>query len=215
VTRVKSLSGFRKFHHVPDRGSPSAQKFVADIAAEDLKADVDAVYAAVREHLPYKRRDVEAAAERGGGFVRTPDFDYQVSVALASDDPSSVVWRREVVNIRNPEVVLGAGFQTIFAGSFDTLVFDFAGPFDIGTWVDRVEEEAPEGVQLRCASDCSSCEVTAGDFPGLIRLWPDRVEIQGRQALRSADLTEALLRFQDLFAGPSNPRALPLNAPRT
>jgi hypothetical protein len=41
------------------------------------------------------------------------------------------------------------------------------------------------------------------------------VEIQGRQALRSADLTEALLRFQDLFAGPGNPRALPLNVSRT
>jgi hypothetical protein len=212
--RVKSLSGFRKFHHVPDRVSPSAQKFVADIAAEDLKADVDAVYAAVREQLRYKRRDVEAAAERGGGFVRTPDFDYQVSVALAGDDPTSVVWRREVVNIRSPEVVVGAGFQAVFGGSFDMLVFDFAGPFDIGSWVDRVEEEAPEGVQVRCASDCSSCEVTAAGFPGLIRLLPDRVEIQGRQALRSADLTEALLRFQDLFAGPGNPRALPLNVSR-
>ena len=94
-------------------------------------------------------------------------------------------------------------------------MFEFTGPFDIEGWVDRVEEEAPEGVKLQCASDCSSCEITAAGFPGVIRLRPDRVEIHGRQSLRSAELAEALLRFQDLFGGTGELHALPLNAPRT
>ena len=212
TAKVKSLSGFHRFHHVPERVTPWARQFVAEAAAEDVKADVDAVYSAIREKLGYKRRDVEAGVEQGCGFVRTPDFDYQVSVTLADEGPTTVVWRREVVRIRTPEVVLGEGFQSIFGGSFDTLRFEFAGPFDVRAWVDRVEDEAPEGVQLRCASDCSLCEISAAGFPGTIRLRPDRVEIQGRRSLRSADLAEALLRFQDLFAG-AEMKGLPLKGP--
>jgi hypothetical protein len=212
TAKVKSLSGFHRFHHVPERVTPWARQFVAEAAAEDVKADVDAVYSAIRERLGYKRRDVEAGVEPGCGFVRTPDFDYQVGVTLADEDPTTVIWRREVVHIRTPEVVLGEGFQSIFGGSFDTLLFQFAGPFDVRAWVDRVEDEAPEGVQLRCASDCSLCEISAAGFPGTIRLRPDRVEIQGRRSLRSADLAEALLRFQDLFAG-AEMKGLPLKGP--
>ncbi len=213
AAKVKSLSGFRRFHHVPEQVTPWARQFVAEIAAEDVKADVDAVYSAIRENLGYKRRDVEAGVEQGCGYVRTPDFDYQVSVAIDESDPATVRWRREVVHIRTPEVVLGEGFQSIFGGSFDTLLFEFAGPFDVQGWVDRVEDEAPEGVKLRCASDCSLCEISAAGFPGTIRLRPDRVEIVGRRSLRSADLAEALLRFQDLFAG-AEMKGLPLKAPR-
>jgi hypothetical protein len=213
TAKVKSLSGFRRFHHVPEHVTPWARQFVAEVAAEEIKADVDAVYTAIRENLGYKRRDVEAGVATGCGYVRTPDFDYQVSVALDEEDPTTVLWRREVVHIRTPEVVLGEGFQSVFGGSFDTLRFQFAGPFDVQAWVDRVEDEAPEGVKLRCASDCSLCEISAAGFPGTIRLRPDRVEIQGRRSLRSADLAEALLRFQDLFAG-AEMKGLPLKGPR-
>jgi hypothetical protein len=212
AAKVKSLSGFRKFHHVPEHVSPWARQFVAEVAADDVKADVDAVYAAVREQLGYKRRDVEAGVEPGCGFVRTPDFDYQVSVTLDEEDPTTALWRREVVHIRTPEVVLGEGFQSVFGGSFDTLLFAFAGPFDVQAWVDRVEDEEPEGVKLRCAADGSLCEISAAGFPGTIRLRPDRVEIVGQRSLRSADLAEALSRFQDLFAG-TEMKGLPLKGP--
>src|SRR5262249_10723514 len=63
--KVRSLAGFRKHHRLPDRINASSQKFVADLAAEDVKADVDSVYAAVREEMGYKRRDVEGSADRG------------------------------------------------------------------------------------------------------------------------------------------------------
>jgi hypothetical protein len=213
VMRVKSLSGFRKFHRLPDRVSPSSQKFIADLAAEDIKADIDEKYAAVRELLGYKRRDVEASSDRGSGFVRTPDFEYSVSIEQAPDDPANVIWRREVAGIRNPEVVLGPAFAGVFGELFDALVFEFVKPFDLEAWVDRVEEEVPEGVKVRCASDCTSCDVTVRGFPGVIRLRGDRVEVQGGKAPTSRALVEAFLQFQDLFSGQRDLQALPL-APR-
>jgi hypothetical protein len=209
--RVKALSGYRKFHRLPDRVNASSQKFVADLAAEDVKADVDAYYTAIREHLAYKRRDVQSSADQGSGFVRTPDFEYSVRVELAPDDPTTVVWHREVAGIRNPEVVLSKPFAAVFGGLFDTLFFEFTQPFDLETWVDRIEEEVPEGVKVRCASDCSTCDVTVAGFAGVIRLRPDRVEIQGGKAPTSKGLVEAFLQFQDLFAGRRDLQALPLN----
>jgi hypothetical protein len=210
TARVKSLAGFRKFHRMPDRVNAGARKFVSDLAGEDVKADIDQVYAAVREQLGYKRRDVEGSADRGSGFVRTPDFEYSVSVDLSDADPTMVVWRREVAGIRNPAVVLGKPFQQVFGGLFDTLAFEFTRPFDLEAWVDRIEEEMPAGVKLRCASDCSSCDVMVLGFAGVIRLFRDRVEVQGQKTPGSQGLVEAFLRFQDLFSGRADLVELPL-----
>jgi hypothetical protein len=208
--KVKGLAGFRKFHRLPERVNASARQFVADLSAEDVKSDIDHVYAAVREQFGYKRRDVEGSAERSTGFVRTPDFEYSLSISLSDDDPTTVIWRREVSRIRNPAVVLGKPFQRVFGGTFDTLAFEFTRPFDLEAWVDRLEEEMPAGVKLRCASDCSSCDVMVTGFAGVIRLARDRVEVTGQKTPGSQGLVEAFLRFQDLFAGRSDLVALPL-----
>jgi hypothetical protein len=208
--KVKSLSGYRKFHRLPDRVNAGSRKFVADLAAEDVKSDVDSTYTSVREQIGYKRRDVEGSADRGTGFVRTPDFEYSVSVDLADDDPTTVTWRREVAGIRNPEVVLGKPFQQVFGEVFDTLVFEFTRPFDLEVWVDHIEDAMPPGVKLRTASDCSRCDVSVAGFAGVIRLYRDRVEIQGRKTPSSKGLVEAFLHFQDLFAGRRDLQELPL-----
>jgi hypothetical protein len=216
TAKVKSLGGFRKFHRLPDRVNTGSRKFVAELAAEDVKAEVDSTYASIREQMGYKRRDVEGSSDRGTGFVRTPDFEYSVSVDLAEDDPTSVVWRREVSGIRNPEVVLGKPFGQVFGSVFDTLVFEFTRPFDLEAWVDHIEDQMPAGVKLRTVSDCSSCDVTVSGFTGVIRLFRDRVEIQGGKTPSSKGLVEAFLHFQDLFAGRCDLQELPLleNGPR-
>lgn len=214
TAKVKSLGGYRKFHRLPDRVNAGSRKFVADLAHDDVKRDVDEVYAAVRESLGYKRRDVESSADHGTGFVRTPDFEYSVGVDLAEDDPTSVVWRREVAGIKNPEVVLSKPFQQVFGGFFDTLVFEFTKPFDLEAWVDRIEDELPEGVKVRTASDCSSCDVQVRGKASIVRLFRDRVEIQGQKTPGSKSLVEAFLSFQDLFSGRRDLQELPLLSSR-
>lgn len=208
--KVKSLAGFRKFHRLPDKVNASAKKFVADIAHDDVQHDVDDVYNAVRETLGYKRRDVEGSADRGSGFVRTPDFEYSVSIELADDDVTAVVWRREVAGIHAPEVILSKPFQQVFGNTFDTLVFEFTRPFDLEAWVDHLEEDLPRGVKLRTSSDCSSCDVQVPGNGCVVRLYRDRVEVQGQKTPGSKGLVEAFLHFQDLFSGRRDLQALPL-----
>ena len=118
-----------------------------------------------------------------------------------------------MVHIRTPEVVLGEGFQSVFGGSFDTLVFAFAGPFDVQAWVDRVEDEEPEGVKLRCASRLLAVRRRArlasparsGCGPTASRSW-------GSGRCAPPTWPRALSRFQDLFAGAER-KGLPLKGP--
>jgi hypothetical protein len=73
----------------------------------------------------------------------------------------------------------------------------------------------PPGVKLRCSSDCSSCDVLVGGFAGVIRLFRDRVEVQGQKTPGSQGLVEAFLHFQDIFAGRTDLVELPLLEKKT
>ena len=111
--RVKDLAGFQKTHHVPDRVRPATVRFAAAAARDDLQADLESVYAAVREHLGYRRKDVTLTPPtEGAGALRTPEFDYLVSVSLAEDDPTAAVFRREVTHLRSADVLRRPAFQS-------------------------------------------------------------------------------------------------------
>jgi hypothetical protein len=210
LIKIKSLSGFRKGMRLPDRVNATSKKMVADMASEDVKKEIDEMYTKIRDTMGYKRREVEGSSDRGTGMVRTPEFEFSINVELSNDDLSEVIWRREVAAIKSPTVVMSAAFRQVFGAIFDTLVFEFTRPFDLESWVDRIEEVMPAGVKLRTASDCTSCEVVVLGFLGVIRLFGDRVEIQGKQTPKSKSLVDAFLSFQDLFDGRQDLQALPL-----
>src|SRR5947209_5591533 len=155
--RVKDLPGFRKTHTVPDRLNAATARFLATVAADDMKADRDAVYAAVRQHFGLKRRQVAAGAAEGGVSVRTPDFEYTCEVTLAADDPARAVWRRQVVPLRGLDVLRQPEFHAAFGPLLTTLSFEYADPLDVEGLVDAIEDDAPPGVAVRCAADGSWC----------------------------------------------------------
>ena len=81
VGRVKDLAGYRKTHTLPERANEWARKYVNRVAAGDIKTDLDNVFDMIREQFGYKRKDLDVSAERDGfGFIRTPEFEYTVSV---------------------------------------------------------------------------------------------------------------------------------------
>ncbi len=207
--RVKDLAGYRKTHSVPDRANEWARKYVARVAAADIKADLDNTFDMVREQWGYKRKDLDVSAERDGmGYIRTPDFEYTVAVRVNPDDPAEVVWRREVGRLSGPEFVRSDGFKAVFAGTFDRLVFEFAAPVDVAEFVDRIEDDPPEGVKVGVASDANEAEVALAGFAGKVTVTPQAVVIQGRPG-SSASLLEQFLAFLRKFAGLGEPKALP------
>jgi hypothetical protein len=206
--RVKDLAGYRKTHTLPERANEWARKYVNRIAAADIKSDLDNVFDMVREQFGYKRKDLDVSAERDGfGFIRTPDFEYTVSLAVNPDEPTDVIWRREIGRLSGPEFVRSPGFQAVFASMFDRLVFEFAAPVDVAEFVDRIEDSPPEGVKVGVASDANAAEVALTGFAGKVTVTRDAVTIQGRPG-DSASLLEQFLTFLRKFAGLGEPKAL-------
>jgi hypothetical protein len=200
--KVKALSGFQKTFKVPEAATPSAQKWTYRMAADDLRTEVEETYNAFREILGFKRKDLESTIGSDGcGFIRTPSFDFSVSVSLDPDDPSSVVWRREVSQVSDPDVLRADGFRRVFAGKLDTLQFDFEKPIDVGDLVDRIEEDPPAGVKVRVASDASACDVTVQGFAGRIHVERASLRVEGRPGLSPDSLVEQFFAFQSRFGG--------------
>jgi hypothetical protein len=209
-TRVKDLAGFQKSHHVPDRVRPATLRFAAAAARDDLQADLDAVYAAVREHLHYRRKDVTLTPPtEGGGALRTPDFDYLVAVSLADDDPTVAVFRREVTHLRSADVLRRPAFQAAFGAAFQILSFDYAGPLDVEGLVDRLEDDPAPGVRVRCGADATWCEMDLAGFPATVRVERNRLEITGHRADGSNTLWAAFEAFRQVFNRARAPQALP------
>lgn len=208
-SRVKDLAGFRKTHTLPDRANEWARKYVNRIAAADIKADLDDTFEMIREQFGYKRRDLDVSAERDGlGFIRTPDFEYTVSVAVNPDDPTEVIWQREVGRLRDPAFVRSEGFAAVFGARFDKLVFEFAVPVNVAEFVDRIEDHPPEGVKVHISSGSDAAEVQLAGFAGRITVSPAAVQIEGR-AGSSAGLLDQFLAFLGKFTGLGEPKALP------
>ncbi|MDB5309851.1 MAG: hypothetical protein JWO38_4053 [Gemmataceae bacterium] len=209
VGRVKDLAGFRKTHSVPDRANDWARKYVNRIAGGDIKTDLDNTFDAVREQFGYKRKDLDVSAERDGlGFIRTPDFEYTVTVTVNPDDPTEVVWRREVGRLTDPGFVRSEGFTAVFGSMFDKLVFEFAVPVDVAEFVDRIEDDPPEGVKVSVASGSDAAEVKLAGFAGRVTVTRDAVEIEGRTGA-TAGLLDQFLTFLRKFSGVGEPKALP------
>ncbi|MCE9562654.1 MAG: caspase family protein [Planctomycetes bacterium] len=208
-SKIKDLTGYRKSHNMPDRVNDWARKYVNRAAVADIKADLDNTFDMVREQFGYKRKDLDVSAERDGmGYIRTPDFEYSVSVTVNPDDLAEVIWQREIGRLSGPEFVRSTGFQAVFGSMFDRLVFEFAQPVDVADFVDQIEDSPPEGVKVGVASDANEAEIVLAGFAGKVVVTPESVVIQGRRG-NSASLLEQFLAFLKKFTGLGEPKALP------
>jgi len=171
------------------------------------------VYNALREQLHFKRKDLEASTESDGtGFIRTPSFDYTITVRIDPEEPANVIWRREVANLTDPNMVRGAAFQAVFGNTFDRLVFEFTAPLDVAALVDHIEDTTSDGVKVRLASDESNCEIQLTGFSGSIRIDRDTLQIEGRQTQTSSSLIEQFFEFQKRFAATCDLKQRPMNS---
>lgn len=207
--KVKHLAGFQKTFKLPESATPSAQKWTYRLAADDLRREIEETYNALREHLGFKRKDLESTVGTDGlGFIRTPTFDFAVSVSLDPDDPTSVVWRREVSQVSDPDLLRADGFRRVFGGTLDTLEFDFEKPIDVEELVDRIEDDLPPGVKVRVLSDASACDVTVQGFAGRIHVERSSLRVEGPPGLSPDSLVEQFFEFQSRFGGKKGLRAL-------
>jgi hypothetical protein len=195
VGRLMDLKGFSKGHTKPVRDSAAARKFIAQIAAGEIEADINETYRAIRESFGFKRRQIESSTDGCSGVIHTPTFDYSVGVNLDPRNVEQIIWRREVGSFRDPSTIRAPEFMAAFGNLFNMLVLEFARPIRVDKLVDRIEDEDLLGWKVDCASDASACEITFGGFGGLIRVNHSSFVIEGSTTHAATFLLDQFVEF--------------------
>jgi hypothetical protein len=159
---IKSLPGFQKgYHKVPTYVGSTPNGFIQDIGNQIIEEEISSIGEAIKNALGYKRAEIRAGSDKGGGSIETPDFDYSISISQSESDPSEYVIIRSLENFRNSEIVNSPEFNKVFSNHFDRLTFDLNNSLKIETLIDKVEaleKGSPITVKYN-PSDMSKCKI--------------------------------------------------------
>ncbi len=156
---VRRLSGFSKGHFVPDRVTVATESFVSKIAEKDVEAEIEQVNQRLKDAFKFKRRDIAASVNGGSGSIVTPFFDYEVTVTLNPDAPSEALFRRQIINIREPDQVFCDDFDDVFKGKFDRLEFGTGQPLNLEKIIDQIEGLDSDDIEVRYDKDLTRCSI--------------------------------------------------------
>ena len=211
---VRSLSGFRKFHTVPDHVSGATSSFVHKIADDELSKDLDKMYAALRKAFAFKLDDLDASdPEDGAGTIITPYFTYNVSVGLNPEDPSEVVWRREVTDIKEPEQVFSDAFASVFDDMFDTIEFSPPSAVDVRALIQRIQHLNDDRIEVEHDRGATWCDLTIDGQGGKIHVTKYTFQIVKDQPEPPRLLVQSFFDIQHALVDTHDIRLIPFDAP--
>ena len=209
---VRSLSGYAKHHKIPTARTAAAQIFVANIASSDIEDDLNAAFAKLRDAFGFGRKDIKVKRGESGGSIITPFFDYDVTLSISADDPSEVIWRQQVANIRDPQQVLADEFDNVFKGIFDTLEFSSGKPVNIESLIDQIEALKGSGLTVSYDKDLQWCEILVSNLPATIRATPAAFSIVLHRPGSTKTLIQAFFEMQKLFTDHDSLKQLPFGS---
>jgi hypothetical protein len=208
---VKKLSGFIKgTHHIPQGVYPKAEGFVARIAQKDLERDLELVFERLRNQFNFQRKDLEKRGPAGGsGSIITPLFDYDVSVSQNPDDPSKVIFKYQIGNIREPARILSDQFYEVFGSKFDTVELSDGQHIDVKKIVDKIESLHDPQIKLAYDSDCTYCTLKLPEFDSTVRITEDALFIEQSRACPPKVLIGRFFEVQKSLIEKHQLKALP------
>jgi len=186
---IKSLSGFKRHHRVPDEVNSYTHSFVQSISSGELTVEIDRLHTNLKSAFKYKRRDMTQSEDSGGASIITPDFTVNVTIDIAPDDPAQYEMGIEVTDIRNPAAVADEAFASVFDKTFDRIVLESTGTMSVRDMIDTIEEAKPDGVSVDYERDESECTISVHGYDVEIKMRPHEIEL----ALQRKEKIDALL----------------------
>jgi hypothetical protein len=204
---IKKLVGFKSFHTVPKDITNATREFVKTCAAAQIEQELEQLWTSLRQEFGYRRKDKRhVSLEKGSGLLALTDFRFQLTAEQDPNDPSCVVWRRAVDEIRDPGLLLAAPFNRTFAQTFDCIEAPFPEPQEVEQVIDRLEGLSGKNILLEYPLDCSRCLVTFVKLGIVIEITSDAYQIKFHSPASPQLLCEKIFAFQRaiLTASPEN-----------
>lgn len=204
---IKKLLGFKSFHTVPKDITNATRDFVKTCAMEQMEQELESLWTSLRQEFGYQRKDKRhVSLEKGSGILALTDFRFQLTADQDSSDPSRMVWRRAVDEIRDPNLLLTIPFNRAFAQTFDCIESNFPEPQEMEAIIDRLEGLNAKNILLEYPMDCSRCLVTFAKLGIVIEITGDAYKIKFHGPASPKSLCEKIFAFQKaiLTATPDN-----------
>lgn len=197
---IKSLTGFEKYHRVPNGSQSEAARFLGDRGKKDIEYDLDTMFKQLRDRFGYKRRDFLVTGPiDGAGSIQVPDFEYRVQIIPDATEPEYFLWERTVVSISSLAVVMNQSFQSTFDEFLSSMIVEFPERLDIPAIIDHVEDLVDNTCSIDYDRDATWCEIGTIDSTAKMEIHAQQVMIKGAKCMGVADLLRSYLHLQERF----------------
>ncbi len=199
---VKTLRGFKKAHHtLPDTANATTNAFLGKICAEELAAEAEALFQAVRMGLEYKRKDVALQVASPTAVLTAKDFVVEFLYALEEAEPSRYAVTTTLRALRSLNLARTEEFSAIFAGRFTEISFALKKGARVEAVIDTIEAAGGEnGLAVSYPSDCRQCEITVDGVEAVVRCTAAALEIEFPRGGAPRDLIEGFEAVRNAFA---------------
>jgi hypothetical protein len=197
---LKTLSGYRKHHRMPEKGTVIADSFLAEIAENDLNEDLDNAFKKLRSEFGFKRKELSATDPIGNvGEVVTPGFTYEVSISTIEGESANVLWRRAISGIKSADAVTCPEFEATFGKQFNILQIQLKVPVDVEDVIDRVEDSEDPNIKIDYEKDASWCRIEFRGRKESIYVEADMIKVRSDAEISPDALIEIFLSADSQF----------------
>jgi len=203
---IKQLSGFQKHFRIPQTVSHSDQQFLGKLATPELDEDLQTTFASLRSAFGFKRKQISVSGpDEGGGMIQTPHFNYEITVSYLEDDPSKIIWRKIISDIRDPEQLYSPEFVKVFGTQFSILEMVLNDDLDIESIVDLVEDAESDTVSVDYDMEVTWCEIQVAGSIASVKIGPETIRVVSRQEVSPNELRDAYQDVKNQFISGLSP----------
>ncbi|MDR1706366.1 MAG: caspase family protein [Prevotella sp.] len=197
IEGIKQLSGFIKGKHiVPKSYSSAVERFILNIAANDIKKHIDAVANSLKDVLKLKRRDFKVEYYSNSGVFECPYFLYTYNVAINPDDISTVIFTASLVPHDVDKLIeVSKNVDKCFPDWFDYLIFTLEKRINISDLIDKVEElddDRLNDFSYKYDAECTYLELENIKSKRVFVIFKNEISIKFYVKEEVADMLESL-----------------------
>lgn len=176
---VKRFAGFDKSRHtVPKFASDRAQQFLTRLAEPELVEWSEALFAAYRESMQYRRKDISLVVDGGTARIESKDFVLERRYSLIEDSPDRYLIETELVEASSIEMLEHTPFNQSTGPLFERLRCVFKREVSVESVVDGIEDCNESGITVDYPSTCEFCDARIERIDAVFRFDSATLEIR-------------------------------------